>query len=147
MKQFWLMIIVAIFCISSVHAQDLVKGRLDTSLIDQAIAAINNQKIDYFEKHLAESAVWLDEDGHAIAGKRRVSSFIQRSFMRNERKIGTQNVKMFTSGDSTWGYFNYEIQAQGETLINGLSSVVFKKIDTDWQIVLIHGAHNVSGHH
>ena len=146
MKQFGLLITIVMFYTSVAYAQDLAKGRLDTSLVDHAINALNEQDIGYFEKRLATNVVWLDEDGHAISGKERVTTFINRRLMIDQQKIVTQNVKVLTSDNSTWGYFSYAIEVDGDALIKGLGSVVFHKLDNDWQIVLVHGAHNVGTH-
>jgi len=133
-------LLLAILLMSSTggYAQD------DTALIDAAINAFNTQDAAYFEKALAPEAVWLDEDGHAIAGKERVTSFIARQVMG--QKITTRKVKVYTSGDAAWSHFNSVIEGEGHEPIQGLGSAVFKKVGSDWQIVMIHGAHNVGMH-
>ena len=139
MKKYGLLLL-AILLMSSTgaYAQD------DTALIDAAINAFNTEDAAYFEKALAPDAVWLDEDGHAIAGKERVASFIARQVMG--QKITTSNVKVYTSGAAAWSHFNYSVEGEGHEPIEGLGSAVFKKVGSDWQIVMIHGAHNVAGH-
>ncbi len=141
MKKFaFLFVVILLMGVPAAYAQD-------TALVDDAVTAFNNQDAAYFEKHLAAEAVWLDEDGHAIAGKERVAGFITRRLMVEGQKIVTRNVKVFTSDDAAWSHFNYAIEVGGEAVIEGLGSAVFRKIGDVWQIVLIHGAHNVLGTH
>ena len=136
----FLFVVVLLMGVPAAYAQD-------PALVDDAINAFNNNDTAYFEKHLAAEVVWLDEDGHAIAGKERVVGFITRRLMVEGQKIVTRNVKVFTSGDAAWSHFNYAIEVGGNTAIEGLGSAVFRKVGDDWQIVLIHGAHNVLGTH
>ena len=117
----------------------------DTSLVDDAINAINSQDSAYFERALADDAVWLDEDGHAIASKASVTRFLGR-LMTPESKMVTRNVKVMMAGDAAWAYFNYAVEVGGETAIEGLGSAVFTRTGGNWQISLIHGAHNVAAH-
>ena len=141
MKKFaFLFVVVMLMGVPAAYAQD-------TALVDEAIHAFNTQDMAYFEEHLAEEVVWLDEDGHAIAGKERVAGFINRRLMVEGQKIVTRNVKVFTSDDAAWSHFNYAIEVGGHAAIEGLGSAVFRKVGNDWKIVLIHGAHNVLGTH
>ena len=141
MKEFtFLFIVILLMGVPMAYAQE-------TAVVDEVINAFNTQDMAYFEEHLAEEVVWLDEDGHAIAGKERVSRFINRRLMVDEQRIVTRNVKVFTSNDAAWSHFNYAIKVKGNTVIEGLGSAVFRKVDGDWQIALIHGAHNVLGMH
>jgi ketosteroid isomerase-like protein len=140
-KYGFLLLAILLMSSTGAYAQD------DTALVDAAINAFNTQDAAYFEKALAPEAVWLDEDGHAIAGKERVTGFISSRVMAEGRKIVTSKVKVFTSGDAAWSHFNYAIESEGHPSIEGLGSAVFKKVGSDWQIVMIHGAHNVMGTH
>ena len=140
MKKYgFLLLAILLMSATGAYAQD------DTALVDAAINAFNTSDAAYFEKSLAPDAVWLDEDGHAIAGKERVTGFITRRLMG--QKVVTSNVKVFTSGDAAWSHFNYEVIGEGHEPIEGIGSAVFKRVGSDWQIVMIHGAHNVMGTH
>ena len=140
MKKYGFLLLVALLVSATgAYAQD------DTALVDDAINAINNSDAAYFERALADDAVWLDEDGHAIAGKGGVTRFLGR-LMGPDQKMVTRNVKVMMVGDAAWAYFNYAVEVGGQVAIEGLGSAVFTRVGGNWQIALIHGAHNVAGH-
>ena len=116
-------------------------------LVDTGVNAYNNQDAAYFEQHLAEDVVWLDEDGHIIAGKSSVLGFLRQQFSHTPRRtLSVSNVRVGTTSDAAWATFAYEI-AGGETHVMGLNTTVYKKAGNTWQIAVVHGAFNAAGHH
>ena len=93
MKKYgFLLLTILLMSSTGGYAQD------DTALIDAAINAFNTQDAAYFEKTLAPEAVWLDEDGHAIAGKERVTSFIARQVMGENHNQKRQSLYLRRCG-------------------------------------------------
>ena len=117
-----------------------------TDLVQEGITAFNNQDIAYFERNLADDAVWLDEDVHAIGPKERVLGFLGRRFSATPPlQITPVSIQTGATEDSAWAYFRYSM-SQGDEQVEGLNTTVFRKVGNDWQIVLIHGALNGGGH-
>ena len=115
-------------------------------MVQAGIEAYNKQDIGYFEKMLAPDVVWLDDDGHAIAGKDRVLGFLRGQLTATPpRKLTIANVKTGSSNDAAWVSFAYTMDG-GPGSRKGLNSTVYRKSGSDWQIVLVHGAINTPSH-
>ncbi len=115
-------------------------------MVQAGIDAYNKQDVAYFEKRLAADVIWLDDDGHAIAGKDRVLAFLRGQLTAEPpRKLTITNIKTGSAGDAAWASFAYVIDG-GPGPRKGLNSTVYKKSGNDWQIVLVHGAINTPGH-
>ena len=117
-------------------------------LIPAAVDAYNKQDVACYDKMLAADVVWLDEDGHTFVGKDRA----MRGTLRGQLtatpplKLTITNLTTGSSGDIAWGTFTYTIEGPPMPR-KGLNSMIFKKVGSDWQIVLVHGAMNVSPTH
>ena len=114
-------------------------------LVQAGVTAYNNHDLAYFEQHLADDVIWLDEDGHVMSGKRSVLSFLRLRFNQT-RTLSVSNVRVGSTSDAAWATFAYMIMGDGVHIM-GLNTTVFKKVDNDWQIVVVHGAFNAPGHH
>jgi len=105
---------------------DVVKG---------IVTAFNNRDSAYFQKAIASDAVWLDEDGHHL----QATVWINRLLSANPpRKLSVTNLRVGNWDTAGWAGFNYVIE--GTNQVKGTNSMLFKRVGTDWQIVLIHGA-------
>jgi ketosteroid isomerase-like protein len=99
------------------------------------VNAFNNRDTAFFQKAIAQDAVWLDEDGHHL----QASVWINRLLSANPpRKLSVTNLRTSNWDTAGWAGFNYVIAGTSE--VKGTNSLVFKKNGNDWQIVLIHGA-------
>lgn len=134
--------ILIVFAVAgTVAAQESVP-----ELVQAGVDAYNRQDVAYFEKMFAPDVVWLDDDGHAIAGKDRVLGFIRNQLAaKPPRKLTATNIRTGNSGDAAWASFAYVMEG-GPGERKGLNSTVYKKSGTSWQIVLVHGAINTPGH-
>jgi ketosteroid isomerase-like protein len=116
-------------------------------LVQAGVDAYNNRDLAYFEEHLADDVVWLDEDGHIMNGKSTVLGFIRLQFNQSPAPmLSVSNVRVGSTTDAAWATFAYMLMG-GEEHIMGLNTTVFKRIGNDWQIAVVHGAFNASGHH
>ncbi len=104
-------------------------------LANAGIAAMNKNDAAFFDSHLAADVVWFDEDGHAIAGKDRVSAFIKRQLLTGMKKVTVTGLRV---GDN-WAGYVYTIDAGGKQS-TGTQTIVYKKVGNDWQIAMVHGA-------
>jgi ketosteroid isomerase-like protein len=118
----------------------------DASLVENAINAINANDASYFEMHAAEDAVWLDEDGHAIAGER-FMGFINGYVLNHPSEMTVENITVKSAGDVAWAYFRYAMEIDGAEVATGTGSAVFQRIGGDWKISMIHGPRDVVGAH
>jgi ketosteroid isomerase-like protein len=101
----------------------------------------------YFENHLAEDVVWMDEDGHAISGKSTVVGFIRTQLTASPaRTLTASNVRVGSTADAAWATFAYTIEG-GDEPIEGLNTTVFRRAGNEWEVVVVHGAMNAAGHH
>ncbi len=115
-------------------------------LVQAGVDAYNRQDVAYFEKMLAPDVVWLDDDGHAVAGKDRVLAFLRNQLGATPpRKLIVTNIRTGNTSDAAWASFAYVMEG-GPGQRKGLNSTFYKKSGADWQIVLIHGAINTPGH-
>ena len=113
------------------------------ALVQAGIDAYNSQNTAYFEKVLSPDVVWLDEDGHAIAGKDRVLRFVTRQITATPvRKMTVADIKVSSSGDVAWASFAYTIEGDGRLPLKGINTLVYKKSGSEWQLVQVHGALN-----
>ena len=127
-----------------VPAQAQVPG---PELVQAGVAAYNNHDVTYFEAHLADDVVWLDEDGHIVTGKNSVLGFLRIQFNQEPaRTLSVSNVRVGSASDAAWATFAYMIMG-GDTHIMGLNTTVYKRVGDDWQIAVVHGAFNTEGHH
>ncbi|MBI2150120.1 MAG: nuclear transport factor 2 family protein [Acidobacteria bacterium] len=63
-------------------------------LVQAGVDAYNRQDVAYFEKMLAPDVVWLDDDGHAVAGKDRVLAFLRNQLGATPpRKLVVTNIR------------------------------------------------------
>ena|ERR1041385_4295845 len=107
-------------------------------LANAGITAINDNNAAFFESHLGPDVVWFDEDGHALAGKDRVLGFLKRSLLTGTKKVTITGLKV---GDD-WAGYQYSIDPGRK----GTQTIVYKKVGSDWQIVMVHGAVSAPGH-
>jgi hypothetical protein len=120
-------------------AADMLKAALD---------AFNRRDLDYFRKNLADDAQWLDDDGHVFTPKSRVIGIPLTAELTSpaRRKITPSNIRSGMTSDAAWATFAYELDTDG-MLKHGLSTVVFKKVGENWQIVVIQAAYNMPQAH
>lgn len=120
-------------------AAEMVKGALD---------AFNRRDLDYFRKTLTEDAVWLDDDGHIFASRNQIVSIPLTAELTEatKRKLTPSNMRSGLSGDTAWATFYYELDTDG-TLRHGLSTMVFRRIGSDWQIAVVQAASNMMQTH
>ena len=114
-------------------------------LANAQIAAINKGDATFFDSQLGDQVVWFDEDGHAIAGKDRVSNFIKTKLLAGGKKVTITGLRVGNSNDGAWAGYQYTIDAGGAQK-KGTQTVVYQKVGAEWKIVMIHGAANASGH-
>ncbi len=115
-------------------------------LVQAGVDAYNRQDVAYFEKMLAPDVVWLDDDGHAVAGKDRVLAFLRNQLgAAVPRKLMVTNIRTGNTSDAAWASFAYVMEG-GPGQRKGLNSTFYRKSGADWQIVLVHGAINTPGH-
>lgn len=102
--------------------------------------AINKQDGAKLEEMLAPDAVYLDEDGHAPPARVWVHKIAAGTSPRHIT-ISETHGQMW--GDAGWVSFNYDLteqfHGQPKTL-TGTASIVARKMDGKWKIVLVHGA-------
>ena len=104
-------------------------------LVKSMVTAFNNRDNAFFQKAMAQDAVWLDEDGHHLIG----TVWMNRLMSANPpRKLTISNLRVNSWDTGAWAGFNYVIE--GTSQVKGTNSLVLKKNGADWQIVLIHGA-------
>ena len=116
-------------------------------LVQAGVTAYNSHDIAYFEQHLADDVVWLDEDGHVINGRTSVLSFMRIQFNQTPaRTLSVSDVRVGSTSDAAWATFSYMIMG-GDAHLMGLNTTVFKRVGDDWQIAVVHGAINAEGHH
>ena len=116
-------------------------------LVEEAVNAYNNQDLAYFERHLAEDVVWMDEDGHAMSGKTTVLSFMRIQLNASpSRTLSISNVQVGSTSDAAWATFAYTLEG-GDEPVAGLNTTVFRRTANDWEVVVVHGARNSEGHH
>ncbi len=116
-------------------------------LVQAGVTAYNTHDMAYFEQHLADDVVWLDEDGHIMNGKSTVLGFIGILFNQTPaRTLSVSNVRTGNTADAAWATYAYTLTG-GEADILGLNTTVFKRVDDNWQIAVVHGAFNAPGHH
>ena len=118
----------------------------DASLVENAINAINAGDASYFEMHKSEDAVWLDEDGHMIAGES-FMGFMNRFVLNHPSEMTVDNITVKSAGDVAWAYFRYGIEIDGAEVTTGTGSAVFQRAEGDWKIVMIHGPRDVAAAH
>jgi ketosteroid isomerase-like protein len=114
-------------------------------LANAQVDAINKGDAAFFDSHLADTVVWFDEDGHAIAGKDRVSNFIKMRLLTGGKKVTITGLRVGNSNDGGWAGYQYTIDAAGAQR-KGTQTVVYQKVGADWKIVMVHGAVNAVGH-
>ena len=118
-----------------------------SELVQAGVTAYNNHDLEYFEQHLADDVVWLDEDGHIMNGKTSVLSFLRLQFNQTPRRtLSVSEVRVRNTSDAAWATYSYMIMG-GEAHIMGLNTTVFTRTGNDWQIAVVHGAFNTEGHH
>lgn len=116
-------------------------------LVQQGVTAYNAKDITYFESHLADDVVWLDEDGHVLNGKTSVLSFLRIQFGQTPpRTLTVSDIRVDSTADAAWATFAYMIMG-GDAHLMGLNTTVYKRVGTDWHIAVVHGAVNTEGHH
>ena len=136
------MLVAAVLVATSAFAQ-----QPGPELIQAGVDAYNNHDLAYFEEHLADDVVWLDEDGHIMSGKSSVLGFLRLQFGQTPRRtLSVSDVKVGSTTDAAWATFAYMIMG-GEAHIMGLNTTVYKRAGDDWQIAVVHGAFNAPGHH
>jgi len=104
-------------------------------LANAGIDAMNKGDAAFFESKLAADVVWFDEDGHAIAGKDRVLGFVKMRLLAGGKKVTISGLK---AGEN-WAGYVYTIDAAGKQ-VKGTQTIVYKKVGSDWQIAMVHGA-------
>ena len=125
----------------------LARQQPGPELVQAAVTAYNNHDLAYFEQHLADDVVWLDEDGHIMSGKTGVLGFLRLQFNQTPRRmLSVSDVRVGSTSDAAWATFAYMIMG-GDEHIMGLNTTVFKRAHNDWQIAVVHGAFNAEGHH
>ena len=133
-----------ILVFSAAHALAQQPG---PELVEAGVAAYNNRDMAYFEQHLADDVVWLDEDGHIMNGKSTVLGFMGILFNQTPAPtLSVSNVRIGNTADAAWATYQYTL-AGGEAEILGLNTTVFKRVGNDWQIAVVHGAFNAPGNH
>jgi uncharacterized protein (TIGR02246 family) len=138
---------ILILLASAVAAAPVPAQQPDAALVQAGVDAYNSHDIAYFEQHLADDVVWLDEDGHIMNGKTAVLGFLRLQFNQTPRRtLSVSNVRVGGATDAAWGTFEYMIMG-GDTHIMGLNTTVYKMVGGDWKIAVVHGAFNTESHH
>ena len=114
-------------------------------LANAQIEAVNKGDAAFFESRLADTVVWFDEDGHAIAGKDRVVGFVKGKLLTGGKKVTITGLRVGNSTDGGWAGYQYTIDAAGAQR-KGTQTVVYQKVGNDWKIIMVHGAVNAVGH-
>ena len=117
-------------------------------LVHAALDAFNRRDLDYFRKNLADDAMWLDDDGHVFTPKSRIIAIPLTAELtgQTKRKITPSNIRSGMTTDAAWATFAYELDTDG-VLRHGLSTLVFKKVEGNWQIVVAQAAYNMPQAH
>ena len=138
---------IAIALAATLAATPVFGQQPGADLVEAGVAAYNAKDLAYFEEHLAEDVVWLDEDGHMMNGKTSVLGFIRLQFGQTPaRTLSVSNVRVGGTGDAAWATFAYTLEG-GESPTTGLNTTVFRRVGSGWQIAVVHGAVNTAGHH
>ena len=88
-------------------------------LVEAGVAAYNNHDMAYFEQHLADDVVWLDEDGHIMNGKSTVLGFMGILFNQTPAPtLSVSNIRIGNTADAAWATYQYTLTA-GEILKHG----------------------------
>lgn len=111
----------------------------------QAIDAIHARDPSWLDDRLAEDIVWVDENGHRIAGEMRVRGFIGNTLMRPGWDLKVSDIAYTESGDTAWASFEYTVEGPVSGPSHGTSSVVLMKSDTGWQVAMVHAPRNAPG--
>jgi ketosteroid isomerase-like protein len=137
----------SLFVASVLAATSAFAQQPGPELVQAGVDAYNNHDLAYFEEHLADDVVWLDEDGHIMNGKSTVLGFIRLQFNPSPAPtLSVSNVRVGSTTDAAWATFAYMLMG-GEQHIMGLNTTVFRRAGNDWQIAVVHGAFNAPGHH
>jgi ketosteroid isomerase-like protein len=113
-------------------------------LANAQIDAINKGDAAFFDSHLTDNVVWFDEDGHAIAGKDRVSNFIKMRLLTGGKKVTITGLRVGNSNDGAWAGYQYTVDAAGAQR-KGTQTVVYQKMGANWKIVMVHAAVSAAG--
>jgi len=108
---------------------------------DALAAAINKQDAAGLTKMLAMDAVYLDEDGHALAP----SVWVTKVTTGTPAKVFAikDSHGQMLDDNTAWVSFNYtlaETFQNAPKTLSGTASLVLKKAGADWSIVMVHGA-------
>jgi ketosteroid isomerase-like protein len=117
-------------------------------MVHAALDAFNRRDLAYFRKALAEDAVWLDDDGHVFASRNQIVAIPLTAELTEatKRKLTPSNMRSWISGDTAWATFYYELDTDG-VLRHGLSTMVFRKVGSDWLIAAVQAASNTKQTH
>src|SRR5262245_34384118 len=100
-------------------------------LANAQIDAINKGDAAFFDSHLADSVVWFDEDGHAIAGKDRVNNFVKSKLLAGGKKVTITGLRVGNNNEGAWAGYQYTVDAAGAQR-KGTQTVVYQKAGNDW---------------
>ena len=109
-------------------------------LLNKIVVAINTQDKAFLDKVVAPNATWADEDIHIFPA----AFFINKLMQGMPRKLTITNVAGETWDTGAWAAYNYtldETRADGtQHQLKGIQSMTFRKVGSDWQVVLFHNA-------
>ncbi len=120
-------------------------------MVMKIVDAINKQDAGALNKLVTPDAVLVDEDGHFDP----VALWIRKLTATGAKTLtilggrGLSPLTVNETGDAAWAAFNYSLKEtvtpRGQTdsspnEINGITTITFRKVGTDWQASLIHVA-------
>ena len=112
------------------------------NLVQAGVDAYNKGDIAYFEKMFADDILWVDEDGHEMTGKMFAIYLLNRQLTATpKRTMNVHSIATGAWGDTGWAAFGFTID-DGVNQRIGMNTTLFRKVGSDWKIVLMHGAIN-----
>lgn len=119
--------IAAAFMFIAVSTVNAWAQQMPAVLVQAGVDAINKQDAAFFERQLADDVVWLDEDGHVIAGKMSVLNFVKRQLLASPVKLVVSALRTGSTSDAAWATYAYTLDKEGKAQKKGMSTIVYKR--------------------
>jgi hypothetical protein len=107
--------------------------------VNEIVAAVNKGDAAALQKFVTAETLWADEDGHILPA----NIWINKITNPAGKKLTISNLRVGNWDDGGWAAFNYVLE-ESANMIRGTNTMVFKKVGSDWQVVLVHGAINTN---
>jgi ketosteroid isomerase-like protein len=107
---------------------------------NRIVDLVNSQDAAGLTAMLAEGAVYLDEDGHAIPATAWAGRITAGDPPRN---LSISGMRGETWDNSGWVSFNYELTENHDgnpVTLRGTASIVLQQVGGNWMIRAFHGA-------